>query len=298
MNEETTSVLGSVTDAAANAANETVGKFTAQFVDFIKTYATWSNLFKVVGALIIIIAMYIIFRVIKHFIKKVPDSKLELHYKAIISKFVSYIFYILVIMYVLSLCGVKLSAIWGAAGIAGVAIGFAAQTSVSNLICGLFVLGEKTMKIGDFIVVGGVSGTVDSVGLLSVKIHTLDNQMIRIPNSTIINSNFQNNSFFAQRRVTFSVSIDYASDMNKALEALRTVPGMCPSILQNPAADCWYDGFGDSGIDMTVAVWFDPSKAGLGQVKNEIYIGIKKAFDEAGVNIPFNRLDVSMVKEA
>ena len=296
MEEQTTDTLHVVTDAAAHAAEETMGKFTHKFMDFAKSLLTWENLFKVIGALIVILLILIVFKVIKHFIKKVPSEKLQPHYQSIILRFVNYVLYFLVGMYILSLFGVKLSAIWGAAGVAGIAIGFAAQTSVSNLISGLFVLGEKTMKVGDFIVVGGVSGTVDSVGLLSVKIHTLDNQMIRIPNSTIINSNFQNNSFFKDRRVCFNVSIDYSSDMNVALEALKSVPGMSPSVLQNPEPGVWYDGFGESGINMTIAVWFSPAKTGLGDVKNEVYIGIKKAFDQAGINIPFNRLDVQMVE--
>lgn len=295
MEEQTTDTLHAVTDAAAHAAEETMGKFTHKFVDFAKSFLTWENLFKVIGAFIVILLILIVFKVIKHFIKKVPSEKLQPHYRSIILRFVNYVLYFLIGMYILSLFGVKLSAIWGAAGVAGIAIGFAAQTSVSNLISGLFVLGEKTMKVGDFIVVGGVSGTVDSVGLLSIKIHTLDNQMIRIPNSTVINSNFQNNSFFDVRRVCFSVSIDYSSDMKVALDALKSVPEMCTTILKDPKPGCWYDGFGDSGINMTLAVWFNPANAGLGDVKNDVYIGIKTAFDKAGVNIPFNRLDVQMV---
>lgn len=291
---EETSELQVVADAAVEAANETMGKVTGQFIDFVKTFATWENLFKVVGAVLMIFIMWLVFKLIKHAVKKIPAEKVQPHYMHLIMRFITYVFYILVVMYVLSLFGVKLSAIWGAAGIAGVAIGFAAQTSVSNLISGLFVLSEKTMKVGDFIEVGGVSGTVDAVGLLSVKIHTLDNQMIRIPNSSIINSNFQNNSYFDKRRFTFSVSIDYDSDMTLALKALESVPGKCKLVMQNPAPAAWYDGFGDSGINMTLAVWFKPSD--LVNMKNEVYTEIKKTFDEVGINIPFNRIDVAMVK--
>lgn len=291
---ENTDALHVVTDAAASAANETMGKVTAQFCDFVKTLATWQNFFKILGALIMIFIMWVVFKLIKHAVKKIPAEKVQPHYLHLITRFISYAFYILVIMYVMSLFGVKLSAIWGAAGIAGVAIGFAAQTSVSNLISGLFVLSEKTMKVGDFIEVGGVCGTVDSVGLLSVKIHTLDNQLIRIPNSSVINSNFQNNSYFSHRRFVFKVSIDYSSNMTIALKALESVPALCPSVLKDPAPAVWYDGFGESGINMALAVWFNPSN--LVAMKNEVYMGIKKAFDEVGINIPFNRMDVTLLK--
>lgn len=286
-------VLHSVTDAAAAAANETVGKIASEFLEYARSLLTWENLFKLIGALVVILLMWFVFKMIRTAIKKIPEEKMQAHYSLVISKFVSYLFYILVVMYILSLFGVRLSAIWGAAGIAGIAVGFAAQTSVSNLISGLFVLSEKTMKVGDFIVVGGVSGTVDSVGLLSVKIHTLDNQMVRIPNSAIINSNFQNNSYFDKRRFVFEVYIDYSSDMTLALEALKKVPAMCPSVLSDPEPKMWYDGFGDSGIKLSVAMWFYSQN--LAQMKNEVYIAIKKVFDESGISIPYNRLDVSMV---
>lgn len=290
---EESEFLQEVTEAASVAANETVGQFSSQFVDFIKTVLTWKNAFRVIGALFVIFLMWLVFKMIKHFVKKVSSGKIQQQYVLVITKTISYIFYALVVMYVLSLFGVKLGAIWGAAGIAGVAVGFAAQTSVSNLISGLFVLGEKTMKVGDFIEVGGVSGTVDSVGLLSVKIHTANNQMVRIPNSSIINSNFQNNSFFGTRRFLFELSIDYETDMNVALEALSCVPELCPSVLKEPAPAVWYNGFGDSGIDMVLAVWCNSSD--FIKMKNEVYIAIKKVCDEKGINIPFSRLDVAMV---
>ena len=69
---------------------------------------------------------------------------------------------------------------------------------------------------------------------------------------------------------------------------------MCPSVLKDPAPCVWYDGFGASGINMSLAVWFEPKN--LVAMKNEVYIAIKKAFDEVEITIPFNRLDVAMVK--
>ena len=282
-----------VTEAAVTAAEETVGKFTQQFIDFFHKLITWENLFKLIGAVIVIFCVSIVFKLISRAIKSISPEKLLPQHNQLIRKIITYLSFTIVAMYVLSLFGIKLSAIWGAAGIAGVAIGFAAQTSVSNLISGLFVLSERVIKIGDFITVDGESGTVDSVGLLSVKIHTNDNQMIRIPNSTIINSALKNNNYFENRRMTFQISIDYNSDMNKALEVLQTVPALCPTVLKDPEPKVWYDGFGDSGINMTLAVWFVP--ANLIQTKNDVFIAMKKVFDEANINIPFSRIDVSIV---
>ena len=294
--DKPTDTVHTVTDAAASAADQTVGRLTATFVDFIKTYFTWENLFKMIGAVIVIVLIQLLFMLIKQAVKRLPQGSGTAQQRVLLKKAINYASYAAVFIYILSLFGIKLSALWGAAGIAGVAVGFAAQTSVSNLISGLFVLGEKTLKIGDYISVGGQSGTVDSIDLLSIKIHTPDNQMIRIPNATIINSNFVNNNFYGKRRMTFAVSIAYDSDMQTALDALLKVPAHCPSVLPEPAAAAWFDGFGESGINMTLAVWFRSED--LRKTKNEVFIAMKKLFDEAGIAIPFSRLDVSFVGDA
>lgn len=283
----------SFSDVTHHVADVAVEK-TNEFVNYMKSLITWGHLFRLIGAIIILLILWVIYKCVRKALKKVPEEKVSAHNMMILQKGVKYLFYLVSGMYILSLFGVNINAIWGAAGIAGLAIGFAAQTSVSNLISGVFVLSEKTMKVGDYITVGGESGIVDSVGLLSVKIHTLDNQMIRIPNSTIINSNFTNNSYFPRKRMTFAVSIDYKTDMKTALAAIKTVPELCSTVLEEPAPAAWFDGFDDSGIKMTLAVWFIPSD--LIQTKNDVFIGIKQRFDEAGINIPFNRLDVSVLE--
>lgn len=281
-------------DAVSSVAQETFGTLFDSVSTVFKSFFTLENLFRVIGICLILVVLTLLFIIGKKSIRRIPEEKIAKHYSFLIQKMMKYVFCILVVMCILSLFGVKLSAIWGAAGIAGVAIGFAAQTSVSNLISGLFVLGEKAVKVGDFIIAGGVSGTVDSIGLLSIKIHTLDNQMVRIPNSVIINSSLQNNSFFLQRRFTFLVSVAYSTDMEMALEAIKSVPALCPSVLAEPEPSAWYDGFGESGINLSLAVWLNSGD--LVKVKNEVYIAIKKVFDEKGISIPYNKLDVEIVK--
>lgn len=285
-------IITDISGAAVTAAEETFLSQTTSLMKWLKSFLTWENLFKIVGAILILLIFWIIYRLILRGIKKLPPEKTNQHRRMILVKIVKYVFYISCIIYVLGLFGVKLSAIWGAAGIAGVAIGFAAQTSVSNLISGLFVLTEGALKVGDTIIVGDVTGIVDAISLLSVRVHTFDNQMVRIPNSTIINSNLTNNSYHAVRRITLSVFIAYETDMATALEALKKAPELCPTVLKDPAPAAWFDGFDDSGIKMVVAAWFDPKD--FLQTKNDLYIAMKKVFDEAGIVIPFNQLDVEI----
>ena len=201
-------------------------------------------------------------------------------------------------MYVLGLFGIKLSAIWGAAGIAGVAIGFAAQTSVSNLISGLFVVTDKAMKIGDVIEVDGISGTVDSIGIISIKIRTLDNQLVRVPNSTIIDSKLTNYSALPYRRYVFETWVDYDCDYDKAMEVAKSVPARCPTvILDNPkyAPNAVWTTQGDSGMNLNIIVWC--KRENFLQTKSDVAINTLKAFNEAKINIPYNRMDITLLSD-
>lgn len=287
--------LEEVAKAASNA-NKTFAEQTTSFVNWIKNFITWDNIFKAVGAAILIFIIYLIYRFILKAIKKIPTEKTTPQRSMVMIRIAKYSFYIIELMFILSLFGIKLSAIWGAAGIAGVAIGFAAQTSVSNLISGLFVITEGALKIGDTIIVDGITGVVDSINLISVRIHTFDNQMVRIPNSTIINANLTNNSYHAQRRITLGISVSYDTDMAKALEVLSKAPDLCPTILKDPAPAVWFDGFSDSGINIVVAGWFN-TKDAL-KTKNDLYIAIKKVLDDANIEIPYNRLDVKVLEKS
>lgn len=292
--EETVEVIEKATDAivqnAAAVVDGTVLSHTNVVVNWIKSFCTVENFFKILGVLFVIFFIWLSYKIIRRAIKKIPEKKIQNQHKAVFLKIAKYLYFVVLVMYVLGLFGIKLSALLGAAGIAGVAIGFAAQTSMSNLISGIFVLTEQVVKIGDTITVGDTSGVVDSMDALSVKIHTFDNQLVRIPNSKIIDSNLINFSYHPVRRFTFPVSISYDTDMAFAVETIKKAPDLCPSVLKEPAPLVWYDGFGDSGINMTLAVYFNRND--LVKIKNEVPIAIKKVFDEAGITIPFNQLDV------
>ncbi len=284
--------INSIGEAASNAANDIFFDKTSSFINWVLSFITWENIFKLIGSLFILFVIWLIFRLIAKAVRRVPESKLPAQRAAIIVKFLRYICYVVLVLYVLGLFGINLKAIWGAAGIAGVAIGFAAQTSVSNLISGLFVLTEGSIHVGDTIIVGDVTGIVDEVKLLSVRVHTYDNQMVRIPNSTIIGSNLTNNSYHNKRRLTLNVGVDYSTDMKLALETLKKAPALCPTVLSDPAPAVWFDGFDASSINLVVAVWFKP--ADFLQTKNDLYVAMKQVLDEAGISIPFNQLDVKI----
>ena len=289
-----------VTEIASSVATETASQFQQFFhVNEIVNYVKEpEHIVKFATGVIAILIFWLVYRLIRHIIKKGASRKFEPTTVKTLTRGLAYIFYVLIVMYVLGLFGINLSAIWGAMGIAGVAIGFAAQTTVSNLISGVFIVTEKTMKIGDFIEVAGVSGTVDKVGLLSIKLHTVNNQLIRIPSSTIINTQFINYATFDYRRYVFEVSVDYATDLDKAIEVLGSVPAKCSLVVNDKdeyKPKVLVTGCEDSGIGMNLIVWCE--RPNFFDMKTEVCVQTVKAFNEAGINIPYNRVDVSMLTD-
>ncbi len=292
--------MNEMAEGAMNVANETVNQMQNFFhVNEIVSYVKEpEHIVKFATGVIAVLIFWGVYRLLRMVIKRGASRRLEPAAVNTISKIVSYSFYILIVMYILGLFGINLSAIWGAMGIAGVAIGFAAQTTVSNLISGIFIVTEKTMKIGDFIEVDGVMGTVDKVSLLSIWIHTPDNQFIRIPSSAVINTKLKNYSTYDYRRYVFDVSVDYSTDLDKAVQVLKSVPGKCKFVVQNNpdyASKVLLTDCRDSGIGMNLIVWCE--SANFFDMKTEVCMNVVKAFNEAGINIPFNRVDVSVLTE-
>ena len=292
--DTTADVIENVTHAAQDAAGETIGKVTDELTHICQSIFNWNTIFKLVGIVLILLIIWIVYRIVKGGVKRLLAKKENPHLNMLIIRTINYTYVIVSLLYLLSVFGIKINAILGAAGVAGVAIGFAAQTTISNFISGVFVLGERTMKVGDFISCGGVAGTVDSVDLLSIKIHNTDGQMIRIPNSQVMNSNFQNNSYFDTRRMMFTVSVAYESDFRKAQEVLASVPAKCPTVLAEPESKVWYEELGASGVNMVLAVWFKP--ADLVQTKNDVFVNILESFRAANIEIPYTKVDVNIVK--
>jgi small-conductance mechanosensitive channel len=134
-----------------------------------------------------LVVMLISLKVLTIIARKVSGRYFSNQTSSLIVRGIRYAGIIVIVMTFFHQIGIDISAILGAAGIAGVAIGFAAQTSISNIISGLFLVSEKAFSVNDVIQIEGFTGTVLSIDLLSVKIRTLDNQYVRIPNEKLIN---------------------------------------------------------------------------------------------------------------
>jgi len=190
-----------------------------------------------------------------------------------------------VAIWVLGQLGFSLAPLLGAAGIVGIALGFASQTSVSNVISGLFLIAEQPFEVGDVIQVGTTMGRVQSVDMLSVKLRTFDNRFVRIPNESLIKSDVTNITRFEIRRLDVPVGVAYREDVERVRAVLLEIADQNPRCLIDPAPMVRFEGFGESSVNLTLAVW--TRVEGWIDFKNAIQEEIKARLDAEGIEIPF-----------
>lgn len=207
------------------------------------------------------------------------------HHTVMVRRLVFYAIFLLFGVAALREAGFSLDVVLGAAGILTVAIGFASQTSASNMISGLFLLVEKPFEIGDFIEVESILGEVVGIDMLSVKLRTRDNLYVRIPNETLIKTSVVNRSRFPVRRIDLQVGIAYAEDAEKVETLLLELAKKNPLCLEEPKAFVLVTAFGPSSVDLQFSFWVPKNKVLEG--KSDMLVATKKALDRAGIEIPF-----------
>ncbi len=236
-------------------------------------------------ALIILSAGLVISRLVSSLVGRLVQMHATTHQSILWRRGVYYLILILFTISALRELGFNLSVLVGAAGIVSVAVGFASQTSASNLISGLFLLAEKPFQIGDTIKVGETMGEVLSIDLMSVKLRTPDNLYVRIPNESLIKSQVTTMTRFPIRRIDMAIGIAYKEDIGRVREALLEVADKNLLCLEEPKPLFIFKGYGESSLDIQFSVW--AKRENFLDLRNSIYEEIKLAFDAQGIEIPF-----------
>jgi small-conductance mechanosensitive channel len=216
---------------------------------------------------------------------KRAGSGLSVQQQQLFSRFAYYGILVLFGISALRQFGFDFTVLLGAAGIVTLAIGFASQTSASNLISGLFLVLERAVQVGDVVTVDSVTGEVLSVDLLSTKIRTFDNLLVRIPNETMVKARITTINRFPIRRFDLRVGVAYDSDLGLVQRTLFEVAHANPLCLDEPAPLLISQGFGDSSIDYQLSVWAKNDQ--WLAMRNAITREVKEAFDAVGIEIPF-----------
>ena len=253
--------------------------------DWWQTLVSSGQIVDAVKAAFLVIAGILVARLIGRVVARAAKDRLEPQQVLLLRRVLTYGVTVLFLVAALHQLGFNLGVLLGAAGVLSVAIGFASQTSASNLVSGLFLIVEKPFAIGDVIQIGGTTGEVLAIDLLSVKLRTFDNKFVRIPNESVIKSEVSTLTRFPIRRVDLQIGVAYREDLERVREVLLEAADRNLLCLDEPKPVFILLGFGDSSIDLQFSVW--ATRENFLDLKNSIQLDIKAAFDEAGIEIPF-----------
>ena len=251
----------------------------------LREFLTADRLTTMIQAFLLIVGGIILARLVSSGAGRLLKDRLSVQGTMILRRFLYYGFLALVFASALNQLGFKLTVLLGAAGILTVALGFASQTAASNLISGLFVIAERPFEVGDVVKVADVTGEVLSIDLLSIKVRTFDNLYVRIPNEEVIKSRITTLTRFPIRRFDLQLGVAYKEDLEKVKAILFEVADRNPVCLDEPKPLYVFQRFGDSAQEFQFSVW-GRTESYL-ELRNSISVDIKKALDEAGVEIPF-----------
>jgi len=257
----------------------------SDFIEYISSITTSERIWDYTRAAIIAFTGYITAKITCTSLSKLFKTRLSTHQAMLLHQGSYYLIFGLFILTALNELGFNLGVLLGAAGIFTVAIGFASQTSASNLISGLFLLGEKPFKIGDIIKVADTVGEVLSIDLLSVKLRTFDNLFVRIPNETLIKSQVVTLTKFPIRRIDLQIGVAYKENIARVRDVLFEIADKNSLCLEEPTPLFIFTGFGESSLNIQFSVW--AKRESFLDLRNSIYEEIKIAFDEHGIEIPF-----------
>lgn len=189
--------------------------------------------------------------------------------------------------------GIDLTAFTVFSGALGLGIGFGLQKVVANLISGMILLLDRSVKPGDVIAVAGSVGYIKTLGARYVSVVTRDGIEHLIPNEELISQRVENWSYsdrYVRQRIT--IGIDYSSDVRKAIEVAITAAETIDRVLKSPKPVCHLNSFGDNAVNLELRIWIDDPQNGLSNVRSEILLEVWDRFLEAGIAFPFPQRDL------
>lgn len=195
--------------------------------------------------------------------------------------------------------GINLSAFAFIGGAIGVGIGFGLQKVVSNLISGVILLLDKSIKPGDVVGVGNSYGKIQSLGARYVSVVTRDGYEYLIPNEDLITQQVINWSFSDRLvRLKIGVGVSYDTDLHKAMDLIVQSARGIDRVLDKPGPVCQLKNFGDSAVDLELRIWIGDPENGVANVSSAVRIAIWDAFKEHGIEIPFPQRDVHIKSQS
>ena len=257
----------------------------------------WKDLFiknipNIAIALVVLIISYFASRAINRFVYKTIGGKIKQEsVRNLVSRIASAFIFLIGLYFAMTILKFDdtLKTIVSAAGVSGIVVGLALQGTLSNTISGIVLSFRKNLNIGNWVETNGYAGEVIDINLNYFVIKEADNNMVVIPNKTILENPFKNYSLTTKMRITIECGVEYGADLEK-VEALtkKTITNNFNQEKINKQVEFYFTEFGDSSINFICRFWVDSENAlERLKAKSKAIIQIKKAFDKEGINIPF-----------
>lgn len=255
---------------------------------------------KAVNVLVALICLWIGMKLVKWVMKLVrrsfEKSRLDPTVSSFLGSIINILLYVLIFITVISIIGIQVTSFVTLLGTAGVTLGLALQGSLSNFAGGVLILVLKPFVIGDYIRedTHGNEGTVVSIDIFYTRLRTYDGKVIVIPNGTLSNTSLTNLTKQEKRRIDLNIPVEYNVDLKQVKSLLTKILDQETMVLQEEPRNIVLDAFEDSSMTVLIHVWVKTED--YWQAKWSLMEQIKNVFDEEGIVIPFNQLDVHMIQ--
>lgn len=253
------------------------------------------SLLGIVNALFVLLLLYAAARLSMRFIGRWLASapQLDSSQQVLSQKLLSLVIVVVSIFIGIDMLGIDLTALAVFSGALGLAIGFGMQKTLGNLLSGIILLMDRSIKPGDVIVVGDTFGWVNKIGIRAVSVLTRDGKEYLIPNETLMTETVENWSYSDRNvRVRIPVGISYDSDVHRARTLMLDAVENLPRVLKEPRPVVNMSGFGDSSVDFEIRIWITDAEAGLGNITSEVLFRVWDLFKAEGIEIPYPQRDV------
>jgi small-conductance mechanosensitive channel len=257
------------------------------------------TLLAVLSAIVTAVALFAVVRLINRITKHViagargydPTQKL------LFEKLAGIAVIIIAFFVGIDLLGIDLTAFAVFSGAFGLAVGFGMQKTIGNLIAGIILLMDRSIKPGDVIVVGDSFGWVNKIGVRAVSVVTREGKEHLIPNEDLMTREVENWSYTDRNvRVRIPVTVGYDCDLALAQQLMLDAARDSPRVLDDPKSNVWLTAFGANGVEHEILVWINDPEGGVGNVKSDVLNRLWLLFKDAGIEIPYPVRDVR-VKE-
>lgn len=267
--------------------------FTAELIFIGDKHLSLSS---ITTLILLAVAVFFVSRFISEWIKRSLLGRIGMSRgsREAVAAVIHYLLAALGFAIVLQTAGINLSSLTVFAGVVGIGVGFGLQNLASNFISGLTLLVEQPIKVGDFIEVDKLLGTVEKISIRSTIVRTIDGVCVIVPNIRFVENNIINWSYQDPKCcIHIPVGVAYGTDPVLVTEALLAAARMESGVLYNPSPRVWFKSFGDSSLNFELLVWIDEPE-NSDPIKSALHFRIEHEFRYRGIEIPFPQRDVNI----